>query len=788
MIGGNSLKKLNIEVQGMTCEACSARIEKVLSKMPQVSEVNVNSVTGLATVTLNNEEDLKAIPEKIEKVGYEVPTETVKLDIQGMSCEACSARIEKMLNRLPIEEAVVNSISNSGTVRFKNGIVTEEEIVNQIEKAGYSGKVIRDEDNVINRDEEELKGLKRDLIISIIFTIPLFSAMFFHMAGIHTPLSNGWVQLLLAIPVQFYIGRRFYKGAFNSIRGGGANMDVLIVMGTSAAFFFSLYHTIIGSPDLYYESSAVIITLILLGKFFEKRAKTRTTDAINKLMELQAKTAVVERDGEKLEIPVEEVVIGDIIDVKPGEKIPVDGNILSGNTNIDESMITGESIPVEKVPGDSVIGGTINKNGFIKFEASKVGKDTMLSQIVKLVEEAQGHKAPVQRLADKISGVFVPSVIIIALVTFVLTWIFKKSMDAAVMHAVAVLVIACPCSLGLATPTAIMVGTGRGASLGILIKSGEYLERACNIDACVFDKTGTLTKGEPLVQSVNNYSNMTEEDFLKVFSSLESASEHPLGEAVVKYAKEKGISGLEVEEFNSLTGMGVEGKIKDIKYYIGSKKLMEEKKVSFDSKVIEAFQEKGETPLMLFDQEKLLGIISVADEIKESSKTAIEKLHKMGIEIYMITGDSLKTAKAIGSELAIEKVFAEVLPEDKSDKIKEIKGQDKVVAMVGDGINDAPALAEADIGFAIGTGTDVAIEASDITIINGDINSVAKAIELSKRTMRTIKQNLFWAFFYNVIGIPIAALGFLNPMIAGAAMAFSSVSVVTNSLRLKSFK
>ena len=782
------MKKLNIEVQGMTCEACSARIEKVLSKMPQVSEVNVNSVTGLATVTLNNEEDLKAIPEKIEKVGYEVPTETVKLDIQGMSCEACSARIEKMLNRLPIEEAVVNSITNSGTVRFKNGIVTEEEIVNQIEKAGYSGKVIRDEDNVINRDEEELKGLKRDLIISIIFTIPLFSAMFFHMAGIHTPLSNGWVQLLLAIPVQFYIGRRFYKGAFNSIRGGGANMDVLIVMGTSAAFFFSLYHTIIGSPDLYYESSAVIITLILLGKFFEKRAKTRTTDAINKLMELQAKTAVVERDGEKLEIPVEEVVIGDIIDVKPGEKIPVDGNILSGNTNIDESMITGESIPVEKVPGDSVIGGTINKNGFIKFEASKVGKDTMLSQIVKLVEEAQGHKAPVQRLADKISGVFVPSVIIIALVTFVLTWIFKKSMDAAVMHAVAVLVIACPCSLGLATPTAIMVGTGRGASLGILIKSGEYLERACNIDACVFDKTGTLTKGEPLVQSVNNYSNMTEEDFLKVFSSLESASEHPLGEAVVKYAKEKGISGLEVEEFNSLTGMGVEGKIKDIKYYIGSKKLMEEKKVSFDSKVIEAFQEKGETPLMLFDQEKLLGIISVADEIKESSKTAIEKLHKMGIEIYMITGDSLKTAKAIGSELAIEKVFAEVLPEDKSDKIKEIKGQDKVVAMVGDGINDAPALAEADIGFAIGTGTDVAIEASDITIINGDINSVVKAIELSKRTMRTIKQNLFWAFFYNVIGIPIAALGFLNPMIAGAAMAFSSVSVVTNSLRLKSFK
>ncbi|WP_300409829.1 heavy metal translocating P-type ATPase [Lagierella sp.] len=782
------MKKLNIEVQGMTCEACSARIEKVLSKLPQVSQVNVNSVTGLATVTLEDEENLKQIPEKIEKAGYEVPLETVKLDIQGMSCEACSNRIEKMLGRLPIEEAVVNSITNSGVVRFKNGLVTEEEIVGQVEKAGYSAKVIRDEENVIDRDEKELKGLKRDLIISAIFTIPLFSAMFFHMAGIHTPLSNGWVQLILAIPVQFYIGRRFYKGAFNSLRGGGANMDVLIVMGTSAAFFFSLYHTIIGSPDLYYESSAVIITLILLGKFFEKRAKTRTTDAINKLMELQAKTAVVERDGERLEIPVEEVVIGDIIQVKPGEKIPVDGRIVHGNTNVDESMITGESIPREKKEGDTVIGGTINKNGFIKFEATKVGKDTMLSQIVKLVEEAQGHKAPVQRLADRISGIFVPSVIVIALLTFVLTWILKKSMDQAVMHAVAVLVIACPCSLGLATPTAIMVGTGRGASLGILIKSGEYLERACDIQACVFDKTGTLTKGEPLVQSVNNHSDISDKKFLEIFSSLENASEHPLGESVVKYAKEKGVSLLDVEGFNSLTGMGVEGKIGDKKYYIGSKKLMEEKKVSYDSNEIEAFQEKGETPLMLFDEDRLLGIISVADEIKDSTKSAIEKLHQMGIEIYMITGDSLKTALAIGKKLGIEKVLAEVLPQDKSEKIKEIKKEDKVVAMVGDGINDAPALAEADIGFAIGTGTDVAIEASDITIINGDINSVPKAIQLSKRTMRTIKQNLFWAFFYNIIGIPIAALGFLNPMIAGAAMAFSSVSVVANSLRLKSFK
>lgn len=782
------MKKLNIRVEGMTCEACSARIEKVLSKMDEVESVNVNSVTGLATVNLNSEENINEIPLKIEKAGYEVPMQTVKLDITGMSCEACAARITKLLNKLPVEEAVINSITNSGVVRFKNGLVTEEEIIKQVEKAGYGATVVKDEDNVINRDDKELKGLKRDLIISLIFTIPLFSAMFFHMAGMHIFLLNGWVQLALAIPVQFYIGRRFYKGAFNSIRGGGANMDVLIVMGTSAAFFFSLYHTIIGSSELYYESSAVIITLILLGKYFEKRAKTRTTDAINKLMELQAKTAVVERDGEVIEIPIEEVVVGDIIDVRPGEKVAVDGKIIFGETSIDEAMVTGESIPREKTVGDEVIGGTINKNGFIKFEATKVGKDTMLSQIVKLVEQAQEHKAPVQRLADKIAGVFVPSVIVIAIFTFAITWFVKKSIDPAIMHAVAVLVIACPCSLGLATPTAIMVGTGRGANLGILIKSGEYLERACNIDSVVFDKTGTLTEGKPVVKSVENYSGTSEEEMLRIFSSLENASQHPLGEAVVNYCKEKGIEMEEVSNFESLTGMGVSGSIKGVLYFIGNRKLMDEKNISYSAEDIEKLQEKGETPLMLFDEKSLLGIISVADEVKESSKEAIDKLHEMGIETYMITGDSNRAASAIAKSLDIERVYAEVLPQDKSDKIKEIKTEGKVVAMVGDGINDAPALAEADIGFAIGTGTDVAIEASDITIINGDINSVVKAIELSKRTMRTIKQNLFWAFFYNVIGIPIAALGFLNPMIAGAAMAFSSVSVVTNSLRLKSFK
>ncbi|WP_099203541.1 heavy metal translocating P-type ATPase [Miniphocaeibacter massiliensis] len=782
------MKTLNIKVNGMTCQSCSSRIEKVLSKVDGLSEINVNSVTGIATMNAGDNVDKNIIVQKIEATGFEVPKETVKLNIEGMTCEACSARIEKLIRKLPVEEVSINSLQNIGTVTFRNGLVSEDELVKAVEKAGFKGKVLHEDDNVVNNDIKELKDLKRDLIISAIFTIPLFSAMFFHMAGIHTILSQGWFQLLLATPVQFFIGKRFYKAAFNSLRGGGANMDVLIAMGTSAAYFFSIYHVIIGSPDLYFESSAVIITLILLGKYFEKRAKTRTTDAINKLLELQAKTAIVERNGEEIEIPVEEVEINDVVLVKPGEKIPVDGTIVFGNTNIDESMITGESIPVEKTIGDEVIGATINKNGFIKFEAKKIGKDTMLSQIIKLVEDAQGHKAPVQRLADKISGIFVPSVIVIALITFISVYFIKGNLDSAVMNSVAVLVIACPCSLGLATPTAIMVGTGKGAELGILIKSGEYLERAYEMNAIVFDKTGTITEGKPSAIDIKNYNHVNEEALVVLTASLEKISEHPLGEAVVKYSEEKNYKLEDVKDFNSITGMGIEGSINSKKYYIGSKKLLNKKSINYIESDIDEFQEKGQTPLLIADEENLLGIISVADEIKSTSKEAIDELQSKGIDVYMITGDSIKTAEAIGKRVGIKNILAEVLPNDKANKVKEIKSTGKVVGMVGDGINDAPALVEADIGFAIGTGTDIAIEASDITIINGDLRSVVTSIKLSNKTMRTIKQNLFWAFFYNTIGIPVAALGFLNPMIAGLAMAFSSVSVVTNSLRLKNFK
>ncbi len=779
---------LNIKINGMTCQSCSSRIEKVLNKIDGITDINVNSVTGIATMKVEDSVDKKDIIQKIEKTGFEVPVEKIKLNIEGMTCEACSARIEKILNRLPVEEVVVNSLQNSGTVIFRNGLVSEEEIIKGIEKAGFKGEVISEDDNIVNNDEKELKTLKRDLIISTIFTIPLFSAMFFHMAGIHNILSEGWFQLILATVVQFFIGARFYKAAFNSLRGGGANMDVLIAMGTSAAYFFSIYHVIIGSSDLYFESSAVIITLILLGKYFEKRAKTRTTDAINKLFELQAKTAVVERDGKEIEIPVEKVLIDDIVLVKPGEKIPVDGVIVFGNTNIDESMITGESIPVEKTVDDNVIGATINKNGFIKFKAKKIGKDTMLAQIIKLVEDAQGHKAPVQRLADKISSIFVPVVILIALITFVAVYFIKGNLDQAIMNAIAVLVIACPCSLGLATPTAIMVGTGKGAELGILIKSGEYLEKTYEMQAIVFDKTGTITEGKPSVVEIKNYDYILEDKLVSIAASLEKISEHPLGEAVVKYSEEKDFDIEEVNEFNSITGMGIEGIIDSKKYYIGSKKLLDIKNISYNEEDISSYQEKGQTPLLIADESNLLGIISVADEVKPTSKEAIDELKLMGIEVYMITGDSKRTADAIGHSIGIDHILAEVLPNEKAEKVKDIKSEGKVVGMVGDGINDAPALVESDIGFAIGTGTDIAIEASDITIINGDLRSVVTSIKLSKKTMRTIKQNLFWAFFYNTIGIPIAAFGFLDPMIAGAAMAFSSVSVVTNSLRLKKFK
>lgn len=777
------MEEIKLKIQGMHCQACAARIEKVLNKYEYVDTVNVNLLQEYAYLKLKEGYDIETIVDKIKSAGFDVPIKTSKFDIEGMSCQACAARIEKVLNKNNFKDVNVNLLQNSLTVSFYEGYKTNSDVKKLVDKAGFSAEIKTDNKIANEKNITEYEKLKRDFIISAIFSIPLFSAMFFHMAGVHTILNNGYFQWALATVVQFYIGRRFYVNAYKSLRGGGANMDVLIALGTSAAYFYSIYHVLIGSDQLYFESSAVVITLILLGKLFEKRAKTRTTDAISKLMGLQAKKANVIKNGETLETDIEDVMVGDKILVKPGEKIAVDGIIVEGSSSVDESMITGESMPVKKQVGDECIGSTINKNGSFVFEAKRIGEDTVLSQIVKLVEDAQSNKAPIQRLADKISSIFVPSVIAIAVITFVITYFVTKQFDRALLNSVSVLVIACPCSLGLATPTAIMVGSGKGAELGILIKSAEVLETANKIDAVILDKTGTITNGKPEVVDYKS----EDADFLKIVSSIEKNSEHPLADAVVKEFEKNGSDFYKVEDFDSITGKGLSAKINGDNYYIGNEKLMRDNNIDVNVD-IKKYQSQGNTVVLVGKNDGFYGYILIADKIKESSPKAVAKLKEDNIDVYMITGDSENTAKHIAEKANIDHVIAECLPKDKSDKVLELKNKGKKVGMVGDGINDAPALATSDVGFSIGTGTDVAIEASDITIINGDLNKVNTAIRLSHRVIKTIKQNLFWAFFYNVIGIPIAAFGFLNPMIAGAAMAFSSVTVVTNSLRIKNFK
>lgn len=713
------------------------------------------------------------------------------LSVEGMTCAACSSRVEKVLSKLEgVNSASVNLMAKKATIDYDEAKLNVDDFIRTIEKAGFKAKEYIEEDNDKEKEtrEKEVKTLKTLFIVSLVLSLPLFSAMFFHMAGIHNILSNGYFQLVLATPVQFIIGYRFYKGAYHSLRGGGANMDVLIAMGTSAAYFYSLYNTIIGVPEYYFESSAVIITLILLGKLLESIAKGRTSEAIKKLMGLQAKTARVVRDGEEIDISIEEVIVGDIVVVRPGEKIPVDGVVTEGHSSVDESMLTGESVPTDKKSGDEVIGATINKHGVFKFKATKIGKDTALAQIIKLVEDAQGSKAPVQRLADKISGIFVPTVVGIALITFAIWYFVAGDFNHALLSAIAVLVIACPCALGLATPTAIMVGTGKGAESGILIKGGEHLEKAHQLDVVVLDKTGTITKGEPEVTDILCFE-YSEDDILKYAAIAEKSSEHPLGQAIVYDAVEKQIKLTDPEKFEAIPGHGIYSIIDGKEIHIGNRRLMKSKNIDIDSieSELERLENEGKTAMLLSIDNKIGGIIAVADTLKETSKEAIDNLKEMDIEIYMITGDNQRTAKSIAKQVGIkeENVLAEVLPEHKAEEVEKLKAKGKKVGMVGDGINDAPALVSADIGFAIGTGTDVAMEAADITLIRGDLRDIPKAISLSRKTMRTIKQNLFWAFAYNTAGIPLAALGFLNPMIAGAAMAFSSVSVLSNSLRLK---
>lgn len=799
----SKLKEASIQITGMTCAACSTRIEKGLNKMEGVEQASVNLALEKSTIKYDPSKLSEAdFEKKIEALGYGVVKQKAEFDITGMTCAACSTRIEKGLNKMEGVNATVNLALEKATIEFNPSEVTVADIIAKVEKLGYGAHQKQEDNAQVDHREKAIKDQQRKFIVSVILSLPLLWTMVGHFSFtsfLYVPdiLMNPWIQMILAAPVQFIIGKQFYVGAYKTLRNGGANMDVLVAMGTSAAYFYSVYQAIVTAgtnhaPHLYFETSAVLITLIVLGKLFEARAKGRSSEAIKKLMGLQAKTAIVVRDGVEKEVPLEEVVIGDTILVKPGEKIPVDGEVVEGTTAVDESMLTGESIPVDKKAGDVLYGSTINKNGFIKMTATKVGRDTALAQIIKVVEDAQGSKAPIQRLADQISGIFVPIVVGIALLTFLvwIIWVQPGEFTPALEVLIAVLVIACPCALGLATPTSIMAGSGRAAEFGILFKGGEHLEQTQGIDTVVVDKTGTVTHGKPVLTDVLVAEDQVEETFLSLIGAAEKQSEHPLAQAIVEGIQDKGIELGNVQFFEAVPGYGVIATVSGQGIVIGTRKLMLQYGIDVETvlSAMEKLERDGKTAMLAGINGKYAGLVAVADTIKDTSKEAVRRLQDMGINVIMMTGDNERTAQAIGKEVGVDSVIAEVLPEGKAEEVKKLQQQGKKVAMVGDGINDAPALATADIGMAIGTGTDVAMEAADITLIRGDLNSIADAILMSRKTMRNIKQNLFWAFAYNTIGIPIAAIGFLAPWVAGAAMAFSSVSVVLNALRLQRVK
>lgn len=799
-------KEIAMRVSGMTCAACASRIEKGLKRMPGVTDANVNLATETSNVTFNPAETgAAAIQEKIEKLGYHVITEKAEFDIEGMTCAACANRIEKRLNKIEgVTNAPVNFALENVTIEYNSKETSVTDLKEAVEKLGYKlqPKGGEEREAAASKKKEERKQTAR-LIFSAVLSFPLLWAMVSHFtftSFIWVPdiFLNPWMQFALATPVQFLIGWPFYAGAYKALRNKSANMDVLVALGTSAAYAYSLYLTIrsVGShghtDGLYYETSAILLTLILLGKLFETKAKGRSSDAIKKLMKLQAKTATVVREGQEKIIPIDEVLVNDIVYVKPGERIPVDGEVVEGRSAVDESMITGESLPVDKNPGDSVTGATVNSNGFLKIKAVNVGKDTALSHIIKIVEEAQGSKAPIQRLADQISGMFVPIVLGIAVLTFLIwyLWAAPGDFSEAISKLIAVLVIACPCALGLATPTSIMAGSGRAAECGILFKGGEHLEKTHRLDTIVLDKTGTVTNGKPRLTDAIPFGRTEETDLLQFAAAAEMGSEHPLGEAIVAGVKEKGLEIPKLTRFEAKIGSGILAEAGGKTILVGTRKLMESEQVEHGALLaqMEELEAEGKTVMLVSIDGEAAGLVAVADTIKDTSRAAVARLKKLGLDVIMMTGDNRRTAEAIAREAGITSVIAEVLPEQKAAEISRLQKEGRQTAMVGDGINDAPALATADIGMAIGTGTDIAMEAADITLIRGDLNSIADAIRMSRLTMKNIKQNLFWALGYNSLGIPIAALGFLAPWIAGAAMAFSSVSVVLNALRLQKVK
>ena len=818
-------QELSLPIKGMTCVNCANTIERTLKRTPGVETAAVSYASEKATVTIDTAQvKLGQLQQRISDAGYQVVTAQIDLPVGGMTCANCANTVERTLKSVPgVVNAAVNYGTEKASIEYVPGLVTQAGMVEAVKAAGYelivaqAGESMEDAERTAR--EAELQRQQKLLLVGVLFSVPLFVLSmlgdFWHW---HAMIPGfDWLLMALGAPVQFYVGRQFYVNGYKSLRNGAANMDVLVAMGTSVAYFYSVLVTVgIGIGHVYFETAAVIITLIVFGKFLEARAKGRTSEAIKKLMGLRPRTARVLRNGVESDVSVDSVQVGDIVLVRPGEQIPVDGIVIEGRSAVDESMLTGESLPVEKGPGDSVIGATLNKLGAFRFEAAKVGAHTALAQIIRMVEQAQGSKAPIQRLADRVSAVFVPVVIAIAALTFV-AWYFVagETLDLALLMTVAVLVAACPCALGLATPTAIIVGTGKGAESGVLFKTSEALERAGHTQVVVLDKTGTVTNGKPVVTDVVVNERVLQpvqageamasapgpaldaNAVLALAASAERGSEHPLGDAIVTEALQRGLALHDAQRFAAIAGHGVESGVDGKAVMVGTLRLMQDRGVDLNGfeKTVDRLQAEAKTAMLVAVDGAAVGVIAVADTIRAESRAAVMDLRKLGIDVVMLTGDNQRTAAAIAQQAGIEHVIAEVLPQQKAEKVKQLQQAGKVVAMVGDGINDAPALAQADVGIAIGSGTDVAMAAADITLISGDLRGVVRAIRLSRRTMRAIRQNLFWAFIYNLILLPVAAGvlrpfngPILDPILAAAAMAFSSVSVVSNSLRLKSAK